>query len=70
MKKYISSVIFGTLGVGAGFALCFVYLVIPQGETVDRGREPQQAMAQFSKLALHHDERGAYFTPAGMVRHE
>jgi hypothetical protein len=70
MKKYISSVIFGALGVGAGFALCFVYLVIPQREAMDRSRGAQQAMARFSKLALQHDERGTYFTPPGMIRHE
>jgi hypothetical protein len=70
MKKYISSVVFGTIGVGAGFALCFVYLVIPQREAAEKGQEAQQAMSVFSKLTFHHDERGQYITLPGMVRHE
>ena len=70
MKKYVSSVVFGTVGVCAGFALCFVYLVMPQRDAVDRGREAQQAMAPFSKIAFHHDERGQYITLPGMIQHE
>ena len=70
MKKYISSVVFGTVGVCAGFALCFVYLVMPQRDAVERGREAQQAMAPFSKVAFHHDERGQYITLPDMIRHD
>ena len=70
MKRHISSLVFGTLGAAAGFALCFVYFVLPQADALQRGQEAQQAMKVFSKLSLHHDERGSYFTLPGMVRDE
>jgi hypothetical protein len=40
MRDYLSSFVFGFLGIGAGFALCFVYLVLP--ERVNKtGAQPQ-----------------------------
>jgi hypothetical protein len=70
MKRHISSLVFGAVGVAAGFALCFLYFVLHQREAVERGQEAQQAMTVFSKLSLFHDERGAYIVLPGMVRHE
>ena len=32
MKKHLSTIVFGCLGVCAGFTLCYVYVVIPQRE--------------------------------------
>jgi hypothetical protein len=70
MKRHVSSLVFGTVGIGAGFALCFVYLVLPRAEALERGRTAEQAMTVFSKLSLTHDEHGAYLTLPGMVRRE
>jgi hypothetical protein len=30
MKKHLSSLLFGCLGLCAGFTLCYVYLVLPE----------------------------------------
>ena len=70
MKRHISSLVFGTLGAAAGFALCFVYFVLPRADALQRGQEAQQAMTVFSKLSIHYGERGQYFTLPGMIRHE
>ena len=32
MKKHISTIVFGCLGLCAGFTLCYVYVAIPQRE--------------------------------------
>jgi biopolymer transport protein ExbD len=34
MKKYLFAIVTGCLGLCAGFALCYVYLVLPQRETM------------------------------------
>ena len=70
MKTYISALVFGSVGVCAGFALCFVFLVLPEREAGEKGRQAQQAMSVFSKLTFHYDERGQYITLPGMIAHE
>ena len=63
MKKHISSLVFGIVGICSGFALCFLYLVLPTREPLERGHAVEQAMKVFSHLSHHHDnERGSYFT--------
>jgi hypothetical protein len=63
MRKYISAMVFGFVGACAGFTICFVYLVLPTREPLERGQEAQRAMLVFSHLSLSHDAQGkTYFT--------
>lgn len=47
MKKHVSSIVFGCVGLCAGFTFCFVYLVIPE-----RGSSEVQAPGRSELLAL------------------
>jgi biopolymer transport protein ExbD len=46
MKKHLSTVVVGCLGLCAGFTLCYVYLVHPQRETKATASTPQQVRQQ------------------------
>lgn len=48
MKKHLSSIIFGCLGLCAGFTLCYVYVVIPESETNLALRPPPQIYDSFT----------------------
>ena len=40
MQKHLSSLLFGCLGLGVGFTLCYVYLVLP-ARAVKASSQPQ-----------------------------
>lgn len=61
MKKHLSSFVFGSLGICAGFTLCFVYVALPLREAGDATPHP----TSFSRLALHYGHDGTYFTIPG-----
>ena len=49
MKKHLSSFLFGCLGLGVGFTLCYVYLVLPAREAKQAASSQPQLVAYFSK---------------------
>ncbi|MBP9903832.1 MAG: hypothetical protein V9H26_08025 [Verrucomicrobiota bacterium] len=61
MKKHLSSFMFGTLGLCAGFTLCFVYIALPLQNTVAATLHT----TPLSGLVLHGGKDGTYFTLPG-----
>ena len=50
MKKHLSSFLFGCLGLGVGFTLCYVYLVLPERAPKASGQPQFVALQQGSQL--------------------
>ena len=48
MKKHLSSFLFGCLGVGVGFTLCYVHLVLPACDARRTASNQPQLVAHFS----------------------
>lgn len=49
MKKHLSSFLFGCLGLGVGFTLCYVYLVLPARDARQTASNQPHLVAHFSK---------------------
>ena len=49
MKKHLSSFLVWCLGIGLGFSICYVYLVLPAREARQTASNPAHLVAHFSK---------------------
>lgn len=56
MKKHLSSLLFGSLGLCVGFTLCYVYLVLP--ERTAKASAPQWAAFPVQTAAFPPQARG------------
>ena len=56
MKKHLSSFLFGFLGLGVGFTLCYVYLVLPARDARQTASNQPHVVAHFSKDGQTHFE--------------
>jgi hypothetical protein len=49
MKKHLSSFLFGCVGLGVGFTLSYVYLVLPARDAKQTTSNQPRVVAHFSK---------------------